>query len=210
MANFNNGPRGGSGSSPGCGLTTDGSSSFVGGDFTTLNGQPVNRLVKVNPTTGAPIAASTRPTSPASSALDYFGGKVYAGGDFSVGAPAARKGASFDTATGAFGGWNPDADAKINALKVSPDGQYVFIGGSFATVGGAAHDKLARTSAAGGTPSPVSFGQNGGVRGRVPIVLPGRRHRQRQCFAGAGPTEPLLERRQQGHQYARTGPRTGR
>jgi hypothetical protein len=96
-------------------LTTDGSSLYVGGDFTTLNGQRVNRLVKLNPTTGAPIAGFNPADIPSVVyALDYFGGKVYAGGDFSVGAPpAAKKGASFDAATGAFAGWNPDADAKI-------------------------------------------------------------------------------------------------
>ena len=195
VANFNNGPRGGSGFEPGGvrALTTDGSSLYVGGDFTTLNGQPVNRLVKLNPTTGAPIAGFSPADVPSVVyALDYFGGKVYAGGDFSVGAPAAKKGASFDTATGAFAGWNPEADAKINALKVSPDGQYVFIGGSFATVGGAAHDKLARTAAAGGTPSPVSFGQNGGVRGRVQAIILSLAvdTDNVSAFAGAGPTEP--------------------
>jgi hypothetical protein len=196
VANLNNGPRGGSGFEPGGvrALTTDGTSLYVGGDFTTLNGQPVNRLVKLNPTTGAPIAGFNPPDIPSVVyALDYFGGRVYAGGDFSVGTPpAAKKGASFDAATGAFAGWNPDADAKINSLKVSPDGQYVFIGGSFATVGGAGHDKLARTSAAVGAPSPVSFGQNGGVRGRVQAVVLSLAvdSDNVSAFAGLGPTEP--------------------
>jgi len=193
VANFNNGPRGGSGFEPGGvrALTTDGSSLFVGGDFTTLNGQRVNRLVKLNPTTGTPVAGFTPADIPSVVyALDYFGGKIYAGGDFSAG--AAKKGASFDAATGAFAGWNPDADAKINSLKVSADGQYVFIGGSFATVGGAAHDKLARTSAASGAPSPVSFGQNGGVRGRVQAVILALAVAgdNVSVFAGAGPTDP--------------------
>jgi hypothetical protein len=194
VANFNNGPRGGSGFEPGGvrALTTDGSSLFVGGDFTTLNGQPVNRLVKLNPTTGAPTAGFIPADIPAVVyALDHFGGKVYAGGDFSLGA-TAKKGASFDATSGAFAGWNPDADAKINSLDVSADGQYVFIGGSFATVGGAAHDKLARTSAAGGAPSPVSFGENGRVRGRVQAVILSLAvdSDNVSVFAGAGPNEP--------------------
>jgi hypothetical protein len=94
--------------------------------------------------------------------------------------------------TGAFAGWNPNADAKINALKVSPDGQHVFIGGSFTSVGGQSHDKLARTSAAGGSPEPVSFGQNGGVRGRVQAVILSLAvdSDNVSAFAGAGPTEP--------------------
>jgi hypothetical protein len=196
VANFNNGPRGGSGFEPGGvrALTTDGSSLFVGGDFTTLNGQRVNRLAKLDPTTGAPVAGFNPADIPSVVyALDYFGGRVYAGGDFSLGAPlTAKKGASFDAGTGAFAGWNPDADAKINSLEVSPDGQFVFVGGSFATVGGTAHDKLARTSAASGAASPVSFGQNGGVRGRVQAVILALAvdSDNVSAFAGAGPTEP--------------------
>jgi hypothetical protein len=195
VANFNNGPRGGSGFEPGGvrALTTDGSSLYVGGDFTTLNGQPVNRLVKLNPATGAPVAGFAPAAIPSVVyALDFSGGKVYAGGDFSVGDPPAKKGASFDAATGAFAGWNPNADAKINALEVSPDGQHVFIGGSFTSVGGQAHDNLARTSAASGSPDPVSFGQNGGVRGRVQAVILSLAvgGDNVSAFAAAGPTEP--------------------
>jgi len=195
VANFNNGPRGGSGFEPGGvrALTTDGSSLYVGGDFTTLNGQPVNRLVKLDPTTGSPVGGFAPPSIPSIVyALDHSAGRVYAGGDFSVGNPPAKKGASFDAVTGAFAGWNPSADAKINALKVSPDGQHVFIGGSFTSVGGQPHDNLARTSAASGSPDPVSFGQNGGVRGRVQAVILSLAVAADNVsvFAAAGPTEP--------------------
>ena len=34
-------------------LTTDGTSLFAGGSFTSINGQPTNRLVKLDPITGA-------------------------------------------------------------------------------------------------------------------------------------------------------------
>jgi hypothetical protein len=94
VANFNNGPRGGSGFEPGGvrALTTDGSSLYVGGDFTTLNGQPVNRLVKLNAATGAPVGGFNPAGIPSVVyALDYSGGKVYAGGDFSVGDRRPRR-----------------------------------------------------------------------------------------------------------------------
>jgi hypothetical protein len=155
-------------------LTSDGASLFVGGDFTALNGRTLAkpRLVKLNATTGAQITGFDPPTIPnVVYALDYSGGKVYAGGDFSAvdqaGRTIGKKGVSVDHDTGAFAGWNPDADARIQALKVSPDGQWVFIGGTFETVGGLAHNDLARTSAGSGAVSAVSFGDNQNVSGRV-------------------------------------------
>jgi hypothetical protein len=128
-------------------LTTDGTSLFVGGDFTTLNGAAVPRLVKLDPLTGARIGAFNPPAIPnVVLALDYFGGNVYMGCDCSVGAnpPLGKKGASLNATTGAFSGWNPDADAKIESIKVSPSGTWVYIGGAFQNVQGQAHDKLAK------------------------------------------------------------------
>jgi hypothetical protein len=145
-------------------LTTDGTNLFVGGNFSHLNGVAVNHLVKLSAYTGARITSFNPPAIPSGKpvyALDYFGGKVYAGGDFSVGSPiVGKKGASFNSTSGAFAGWNPNADAAIQALKVSPDGLSVFIGGTFSNVGGQAHNDLARTSTSNGAVSSATFGNN--------------------------------------------------
>ncbi len=152
-------------------LTTDGTNLFVGGQFATLNGQSVNRLVKLNRATGARLTfnAPAIPVGKPVYALDYFGGKVYVGGDFSAGSNpiVGKKGMSVLATTGAFAGWNPNADGRIQTLKVSPNGQSVFIGGTFEKVGGAAHHDLAKTAASTGAVSSVVYGDNLNVPGHV-------------------------------------------
>jgi hypothetical protein len=158
-------------------LTNDGANVFAAGDFTSLNGQPVTRLVKLDPLTGENVTAFAPPDIPkVVRALDYSSvtGQVYAGGDFRILGVAAgnrMKGASFDHNTGAYAGWNPQADAIIESLKVSADGQSVFIGGNFKNLGPStnpqAHDNFARTAASNGNPSSIVYGANQGVPGAI-------------------------------------------
>jgi hypothetical protein len=176
------------------GLTTDGANLYVGGDFTKLDGQPANRLLKLNPTTGGRVAGFNPPAIPhVVYAVGYFGGNVYVGGDFSLGtAPViAKKGASFNASNGAFSGWNPDADARIESLKVSPDGAWVYVGGSFDTIRGAPHDKLARTARVTGAVSAVRYGEvghPGQVGARVFSIAVAAD--SVSIFAGTGPAQP--------------------
>lgn len=182
-------------------LTTDGSSLFAGGLYSTLNGLTANRLVKLSASTGARFTNFNAPTIPVGkpvAALDYSGGKVYVGGDFSVGAPVSgKKGMSVNSTTGAQGSWNPNvtdvtSGATINALKVSPDGQSVFIGGKFDTVGGQTHDDLAKTSASTGAVSSVQYGDNGGVPGHMDarVLSIAVDPDNTTIYVSAGPTEP--------------------
>jgi len=138
-------------------LTTDGTNLFVGGNFNAVNGTTTGPLAKLNPVTGAVQSFNTGTIPDIVYALDYFGGQVYAGGDFSIG--SLRKGARFDAGSGALDtSWNPDADAKIESLKVTPSGQFVYIGGAFSNVHSAAHDKLAKLARSDGSVQPVVFG----------------------------------------------------
>jgi hypothetical protein len=160
-------------------LTTDGTNLFVGGEFTEYNGQPSNRLVKVHPTTGARIAMPNLPTIPDDVlALGYrpANQSVYVGGDFSIVVSGqgvvGKKGASVHRATGALTGWNPNADRRIESLEISPDQQWVYIGGSFDNVGGQPHHALARTNANSGAVDVVSFSRlnnpnSGRIDGRI-------------------------------------------
>jgi hypothetical protein len=158
-------------------LTTDGSSLFVGGEFTEYNGQPSNRLVKVHPTTGARITTFNPPAIPDDVlALAYraFNTSVYVGGDFDIAGPGRRKGASVHKDTGALTGWNIEADGKVESLELGGGlaQEIVYIGGSFNTVNNAAHNALARTNANTGAVDPVVFSRlsmpgSGLVQGRI-------------------------------------------
>ena len=75
-------------------LTTDGTYLYVGGEFSTYNGQPSNRLVKVHPTTGARITTFNPPAIPDDVlALAYraLNTSVYIGGDFDIAGPGRRR-----------------------------------------------------------------------------------------------------------------------
>jgi len=151
-------------------LTTDGTSLFAGGSFTSINGQATNRLVKLDRITGAVDTTFNPPAIPdIVYALGYraANASVYAGGDFSIANNQGKKGASFDHTNGAVTGWNPNADARIESLEISGNEQTVYIGGSFDNVGGSAHNGLARTDAATGAVAAVQFGNNHGVPGRI-------------------------------------------
>jgi hypothetical protein len=156
-------------------LATDGANLFIGGNFTTLNGQASNRLVKVDARTGTRIAAFNPPQIPYFTvlpadtegihALAYNGGVIYAGGDFGkIGssAPAVSVGnaAGFSSTTGGYTGWHASADKKrIDSIAV--DNTSVFLGGDFTTVAGNAHDKLAKLVRTTGADSGVNYGTVG-------------------------------------------------
>ena len=163
-------------------LATDGTSLFVGGNFTTLNGAPSNRLVKLNALTGVgdtgfspdPIPAP-QATPPAILpdgvlALAYSSatGVLYAGGDFGKIGTGAGMGqstivdnAAGFNANGSLTSFTGGADKKVEAIAVSPDGQSVFLGGGFTSVHGTARGQLARLDPAGAVLSP-SYGSIGG------------------------------------------------
>ena len=147
--------------------------------------------MKLDPVTGAVLRFNTGSIPDIVYALDYSGGNVYAGGDFSLSA-TLRKGARFDHTTGAVDPtWNANADAKIESLKVSPSGQWVYIGGSFQAVQGQAHDKLAKLAASNAAVQPVALRQQRPGRRRCPRL----RHRRRPEQRGQRVRRPRPEER---------------
>jgi hypothetical protein len=161
-------------------LATDGTNLFVGGNFTTINGQPAardkngaakNTVVKVDARTGARIAAFNAPAMPyflkvSSGVLSmaYFGGNLYVGGDFgSIGStsPALAVGnaAAFNSTNGAYTGWHAATDGPVSAVAV--DANSVWVGGKFTTAAGVAHDDLAKLSRSSGADTGVSYGAVG-------------------------------------------------
>ncbi|MFF4248813.1 DNRLRE domain-containing protein [Streptomyces sp. NPDC001822] len=133
-------------------VSPDKSTLYVGGYFNAVNGTAVNGLAAVDTATCRPRTGFAPQFGATVRALDVArDGTVYAGGDFQTVNGTARRFFGAVTATGALTGWNPDADEPGRALRVTPDGNSVLIGGDFFTVGGAASHALAVTSAATGS-----------------------------------------------------------
>ncbi|HEX8299973.1 MAG TPA: T9SS type A sorting domain-containing protein, partial [Rubricoccaceae bacterium] len=128
-------------------LAVSGGLVYAGGAFTSVGGQPRNRLAALDATG---TATAWNPNADATvSALAVSGGVVYAGGVFStVGGQPRNRLAALD-ATGTPTAWNPSADVNVFALSVS--GGAVYAGGSFGTIGG----QLRQGLAAFGTYTPA-------------------------------------------------------
>ena len=107
------------------------------------------------------------------------GSIAYIGGEFTSVRPAGalsggvtRNGlAAIDLTTGLVTSWNPGitgARPRVNALAVSADGATIYVGGTFATLGGVARSNIGAVSAAG-----VVTSWNPGADGVVRALLAG-------------------------------------
>ncbi len=128
-------------------LTTDGTSLFVGGEFTSYNGQASNRLVKVHPTTGARVAAFNPPAIPDDVlALGYRPPTPVSTSAATSTSPvrvAARAPASTRTpAPSPAGASTPTAASRHSSSSGGLAQQNVYIGGSFDVVNNVAHNAL--------------------------------------------------------------------
>lgn len=130
-------------------LATDGTTLFVGGSFTHVDGVARSRLAAVSPSTGAVQSWSANASSNVY-ALGVGGGDLYVGGSFSkIKGVARSRLAAVRISDGALTDFTPRADATVNALAVSPDGSAVYAGGSFTTIDGSPSPYLAGFTASG-------------------------------------------------------------
>jgi hypothetical protein len=95
-------------------------------------------------------------------ALDVQNNVIYAGGQFtSVRPPGAALGtgevarnriAAFNATTGALiTTFNPNANGMVYDVDVSPNGQYLYVAGSFTSIGGQTRQRIARLNLPSGT-----------------------------------------------------------
>lgn len=116
----------------------DGSRVYVGGDFTTINGITKSRIAAFSTDNGQLITAFDANVNFTVRAIVATDTAVYVGGAFNSSRGVARNRlAAFSASTGALLGWNPNADATVNAMVMAPDGSKIIAGGSFANVNGA-------------------------------------------------------------------------
>ena len=143
----------------------DGRRLYVGGDFTTVNGQPRSRLAALDPATGALIDSFAPKVGGSVRSIVATGSFVYIGGNFTtVGSTARSRLAAVAANGGALLSWAPKANGRVNAMALSPDGQQMVIGGAFTTMNGSGNPGfgLARVNALSGI--NMSLGVNSVVR----------------------------------------------
>ncbi|ADB31812.1 hypothetical protein Kfla_2747 [Kribbella flavida DSM 17836] len=131
----------------------------VGGDFTTVNGQPRNRIAMFNAATGA--LSSFRPSvNSRVKAVAIYGNSVFIGGSFGGVGGSGRK--LYETPRNRLaaltlnGGlvmpWNPNANDDVYAIDVADNGTKVYAGGPFTSVRGQRHNTLVALNNSTGIP----------------------------------------------------------
>ena len=149
---------------------------YVGGIFAAIGGQPRNHIAALDAATGLATDwnpdASGRGVGGVVLALSLSEGVVYAGENFTSMGGQTRNGvAAIYTASGDVTPWNPDVlqifrPGSVSAIAV--DGDTVYIGGRFTTVGELTRESIAAISATTGNsttwnPDPKGFdGRAGG------------------------------------------------
>ena len=112
---------------------------YFGGSFTTVNGLPRTNLAAVSAVDG-----SVLPWAPTTDNLVWSlaasGSTIYVGGDFAnvgdTGGNQARDGLAAFDAAGKVLPWDPDAGAGGRVFAMTLRGSRMYVGGSFAGVGG--------------------------------------------------------------------------
>jgi uncharacterized delta-60 repeat protein len=135
---------------------------LVGGVFSSIGGQPRNRMARLDPGTGA--ADSFDPNVSGSHAVDGTGvvnaiavqadGRIIAGGDFtSIGGQPRNSLARLDATSGLADSFDPNATFEVLALLLQADGKIV-VGGEFTSIGGQTRRDLARLDPMTGAADP--------------------------------------------------------
>jgi hypothetical protein len=146
-------------------VSPDGSTLYVGGSFTTVNGATHTRLVALSPTTGSTVAGwnPSANNTVHSLATSADGSSVYAGGDFTkLGSTPRTYAGALDT-SGKVLPWAPALDGALTSVAVASDGSRVLVGGYFNTINGVAQHAI-------GSTDPTT----GGVEPWASAILPDR------------------------------------
>ncbi len=130
-------------------VSADGTRLFVGGKFSTVDGQPQSFFATLSAATGALDPTFTEP-DPSGAVHTILVGpdRIYLGGSFKK---IDRQTRSYLAALLPDGGldptWTPSANDLVRNLTAAPDWQTIFIGGLFTQVDGADRGSVARVAA---------------------------------------------------------------
>jgi len=138
----------------------DGSTLYVAGDFTTVDGATHNRLASFSLTTAAGVLNTgfTASLNAAARTVTASNTAVYVGGSFTSADGNGRNRLAAYSSAGGLLSWNPGADAAVSAIQLAPDGNRVIVGGGFTTLAGAARLGIGSVFTSGGAaPWPAAF-----------------------------------------------------
>ena len=147
-------------------LTSDDTTLFVGGSFTSVNGDSTTqRIIALDTASGTTLvnwtpAAPTPFIPPSTGSVNALELKrddtlLYLGGDFNdiTGVATTRNRAAalnLDTdnafAPSLSTTWNPNLDAEVHTMHLNAEDDFVYLGGNFTNIGGVDQSYLARVS----------------------------------------------------------------
>ena len=111
-------------------VISDGSSVWIGGDFTTVNGVAKSRLAKVDAFTGAVDQAFTATAPNTVKDLLLAGNQLYVVGEFGqINGVQRDRAALLDKATGAVDPtFDPNVPGLVNTVALNPNGNRLYLG----------------------------------------------------------------------------------
>jgi hypothetical protein len=127
--------------------SADGSRVYVGGDFTSVDGQVRNRIAAFDTATGALVANIKPSVSYRVKALAIGATSLYFGGSFKLVNNIARnRAAAISTVNGSLLPWNPNADNDVYAIDAADHNPTVYLGGTFSKIGPTSRWAVARVN----------------------------------------------------------------
>jgi len=140
-------------------VSPDGSRLYIGGDFTSVNGQSRGGIAAFDTATGSLVSGFHPNTNYAVRTIAPTNTTVYFGGKFAtVGGVARDNLAAARASDGAVLGWAPTTNDRVNAMVLTPDGSRLIAGGAFTTANGAPAYGLASLDSTNGTLLPWAAG----------------------------------------------------
>jgi hypothetical protein len=139
----------------GLAVSPDGSTLYVGGAFTTVNGATHTRLVALSTSTGSTLSWPASASSTVNSiAVSPDGSTVYVGGLFTKLNSQSRTYAGAYNTAGKLLPWAPVLDDGLTSVAVAPDDSRVLVGGYFNTINGVSQHAIGSTDPVTGASDP--------------------------------------------------------
>ncbi|MFK3677463.1 PKD domain-containing protein [Microbacterium sp. NPDC090218] len=135
--------------------SADGRRLYIGGTFTSVNGEDRYNFAALDTTTGA-LIAGFRPSVGGSyvNAIAVADDAIYVGGLFTQANGQRRKNLAAFSPGGQLSDWSAETDRQVDAMTLTPAGDKLVIGGRFQTVNGDSHRGLAALSRTDGSTLP--------------------------------------------------------